>query len=301
MSNQIFIINDFFPRAAELWGAFEENFRHPFLYSSKRFVWDYWHVRSWFTYFRTPAAQYFPPEMYRDFRRHLMVWSEHTLGVKHYRPLWLSYYINGCYQGLHRDTANGPWSFVYCLSPEETRRFVGGETLLAEPALTDYWQSRAFEPAVKIFETIRPTFNQLIVFDSRLLHGVTMVDGTMDPLEGRIVIHGWLVANGLLIKGALAKEIAGQVINQALLGLNVSLKQFQEVNGLITARLCVSENGEVTSVEILSNTLMPTSSSRVAPEEMLQVINQSLEVVRFPSAGGRTWVTIPIQIPIIEE
>ena len=38
---------------------------------------------------------------------------------------------------------------------------------------------------------IEPKFDRLTVFDPRLPHGVRRVSGTTDPLQARLVLHGW--------------------------------------------------------------------------------------------------------------
>ena len=55
-----------------------------------------------------------------------------------------SCYINGCRQGLHADAPHGPFAFVLSLTRWEERRFSGGETLLLQPHVLDYW--RSFDP-----------------------------------------------------------------------------------------------------------------------------------------------------------
>ena len=45
-------------------------------------------------------------------------------------------------------------------------------------------------PAPQV-ELVEPRFNRMTVFDPRLPHGVPVVEGTHDPREGRLVLHGW--------------------------------------------------------------------------------------------------------------
>jgi Rps23 Pro-64 3,4-dihydroxylase Tpa1-like proline 4-hydroxylase len=42
-----------------------------------------------------------------------------------------------------------------------------------------------------LLELVPPLFNRLTVFDPRVPHGVPVVEGTRDPREGRLVLHGW--------------------------------------------------------------------------------------------------------------
>ena len=54
--------------------------------------------------------------------------------------------MNGCRQNLHADAPHGPFAFVLSLTKWEGRRFSGGETLLLQPQVLDYW--RRFDSGV---------------------------------------------------------------------------------------------------------------------------------------------------------
>ena len=61
-------------------------------------------------------------------------------------PCPYSCYVSGCHQGLHADAPHGPFAFVLSLTNWEERRFSGGETLLLQPHVLDYW--RRFDSGV---------------------------------------------------------------------------------------------------------------------------------------------------------
>lgn len=65
-----------------------------------------------------------------------------TLGTL---PCLRSYYVHGSRQGWHTDAPHGPFAFVLSLTRWEERRFSGGETMLLQPWVLDYW--RHFDPA----------------------------------------------------------------------------------------------------------------------------------------------------------
>ena len=46
-----------------------------------------------------------------------------------------------------------------------------------------------------------PRFNQLLVFDPRLPHGVRPVEGTRDPRAARLVLHGWFTQPAPFFQG----------------------------------------------------------------------------------------------------
>lgn len=48
-------------------------------------------------------------------------------------------------QELHADSPHGPWAFVLSLTQWEGRSFSGGETMIFQPHMLDFWSS--FDPA----------------------------------------------------------------------------------------------------------------------------------------------------------
>ena len=48
-------------------------------------------------------------------------------------------------QELHADSPHGPWAFVLSLTDWEHRSFTGGETVIFQPHMLDFWSS--FDPA----------------------------------------------------------------------------------------------------------------------------------------------------------
>ena len=83
---------------------------------------------------------------------------------------------------------------VLSLTPDDVKKFSGGNTILMKENVLDYWKT--FDPTEglqiqNLVEHIEPNFNRLIVFDGRIPHAVEEVRGVHDPREGRLVLHGW--------------------------------------------------------------------------------------------------------------
>jgi hypothetical protein len=126
---------------------------------------------------------------------------------------YLSLYVNGCRQNQHNDSLNGRFGFVFSLTKDE-RKTTGGETLLWREI--DYFGSLFHRPHAgeAFYEAISPNFNRLLVFDDRLPHAVQGVEGVMDPLEGRFVLHGHISEQGPIVDGALEPETVINVMNE---------------------------------------------------------------------------------------
>lgn len=300
MSHFHTVVDDFFQGAGDLRGHFEARFGSPLAEPAprERFVWDFWHVPEIFTYVRTRAESFFPPALYQSLVQRLAGWSTEHLGLTGLTAPWLSYYINGCRQELHRDTGNGVISYVFSLTPWERRTFRGGETFIGTPGLLDYWRGSLFREgtAESAFILVPAHFNRLVAFDARLPHGVRTVEGSLNPLEARLVIHGWFQDAGILVDGALPFEAAGEVLESAMPSLQQSLESQSSVDGLLSCRLEVAASGAVERVHPLLNTLVSTGGRGGAVGELSAELTRQLQALRFPASQGPTRVTLPFTV-----
>lgn len=279
---------------------YDARFAEPLKSASDRFVWDYWHVPGQYTLLRTPADQFFPPDIYDRLEDRLIEFGERVLGCRGISPIWLSYYVDGCRQELHSDAPHGPWAFVLSLTNWEERRFTGGETVLLSDQVLDFW--RNFDPSKgletpQLTKCIEPHFGRLAVFDARKPHGVRPLQGVWDPREGRAVLHGWFTWPSPFFNGSLTEEETTPVLNMVLEECYAALAQMAPVVGVVTLRLVAGPSGRVSIVEILSNTLMPRpqfcENVAEAREEVLRCICKHVTSAVFPDADGPTEITLP--------
>ncbi len=261
-------IDNFYSKAAQLRGVFDRRFANPLNTHKDRFVWDLWNVPGEYTYLRTPAFHYFPKAQYEAFHRYLVKWGRENLGCHDISPPWLSCYIEGCKQEPHRDVPHGPLAFVYSLTKNK-KKFTGGETFITRPKTL-----------------IEPKFNRLTLFNPQLEHGVRKVRGTMDPREGRLVIHGWFVQPRPFWVGPLnvAEIMAG--ITPPL--KNVGLHSHNP--GLVSLRLKISKAGQVNSCRVLVNTLSERDHGQIP--NLLGVFERA----KFPEKKGPSVLTLPLLI-----
>lgn len=275
------VVPDFFDGAAELRAAFEALVDPSRSEDLRRFVWDLWHVPDQYTYVRTIARRALPGQLVHRLASRLRAFGEAELGCARITEPWLSYYVTGCRQALHRDTYQGAWSFVYSLTDPARRRFHGGDTLVFPPD--------DGEPAAPgTCERIAPQFNQLVVFDARLRHAVEPVEGTMDPREARVVVHGWFLPPALLVDGALRIADVEPALADARSVFDAAMHGTPGTTGALTLRLVVDGSGRVTCVRVVVDTLWPRPSSDVAAR-----VADQLATLRFPAAHGATTITAP--------
>ncbi len=295
MKSHIVVEDQFYGGTAQLRHYFESQFSNPRDTHSKRFVWDYWHVPDQYTLMRTPAYHYFPQKMYMAFHKHLLMWGRRQLGCWDISPPWMSYYINGCKQEFHSDVPHGPWAYVFSLTPWKGRKFSGGETLILKPEVLSYWrnfggnQDRELNSFV---DRVPALMNRLVVFDPRYPHGVTEVRGTQDPLEARLVIHGWFMEPKTYIEGPLPAKSTETKLNQAFDELQNLMAQSELVQGTVSLQLQVGSNGKVRQSRFATNTLLTLDGEvpRALNREILKIYS-SLD---FKTARSNTLMTIPL-------
>lgn len=283
---------------------FESTMSTPLKPRSARFVWDPWHVPGQYDLLRTPADHFFGHELHDRLVEALLTYGESHLGCRGISPLWLSCYTDGHRQELHTDSPHGPWAFVYSLTRYNEQNFTGGETQILQPQMLNYWptfdSSRGLEMP-NIVKLVEPNYNRLTVFDPRLPHGVRPIEGTRDPLKGRLVVHGWFTSPSPFYSGGgLTEDEATPALNDALDRIYSQLESLPPVIGIVTVQLSIEGmGGSVTGLKWLSNTLVARSAGRceerAVVEETLLCIADGLLDARFPKSGNEdeTIVTLP--------
>jgi Rps23 Pro-64 3,4-dihydroxylase Tpa1-like proline 4-hydroxylase len=289
--------SSFFSRAADLRRHFEERVGPDRVANENRFVWDYWHIPGQYTYFRTLALNVIPPSLLAEFTEALRAWGRTNLGADRVTMPWLSFYVEGCRQELHSDVIQGMWSYVYSLTPWEERRFTGGETLLAGERLLDYWKS--FDPehsseSRHLIERIPAHFDQLCVFDSRLPHGVAVVEGTREPLQARVALHGWFHDPEPSSDGPLTIEDATPVLEVIRSRWREEGARLGPFSGAAVWRLTVDEAGAVPTVELVVDNLVGVDPQAGEPMALLSVGEAMLHDARFPARSGPSSVLVPL-------
>jgi hypothetical protein len=296
MNSSYVTVADFFDGAEEMRRAFDEHFLEPHTHGDRHQVWNYWHVPGIYTYLRTSPERILPQGLVDRFRDALNGWAMHTLGLASQQIPWFSLYVNGCGQGIHNDSRNGQMGFVYSLTDWERRKFIGGETLLFRTE--NYWETdrvRQEGAGESFYESIPARFNQLLVFDDRVIHGVQPLSGTMEPLEGRVVMHGHLSPQADYVTGGLTDEQVETPLSRARDEVSaVSKKNARRMHGFLTLRLEVKADGKVSAVKTLVDRILSTTPDKSRVEPFKEKVKQLLKTARFPKAARRSEITTAV-------
>lgn len=301
-SNQPFVdrylvVDDFMPDAdaAAMRAAIEAHFANPARHlPATHMVWNYWYVPGLYTYLRAEPDKVLGAKLARAFHDRLASWSRQTLGLSEVTWSCLSLYIPGCRQGQHNNSANGRFGFVYSLTRND-RKTGGGETLIWREE--DYFTTRLQQPHAGpgFYEAIVPQFNRLLVFDDRVPHAVQLVEGGMNPIEGRIVLHGHLREAGPIVEGELPAEDVGEIVGDMAADFAAQLGAACELfHGLVVLRFVVTRDGTVTGLRVVLNRLKRLAGNGPDLDAVVRGLLERVSELAFPPAGGTTQVALPV-------
>jgi hypothetical protein len=293
-----FLIEECFLPAGEasaLRAGFEAHFADPHRHRpDSHQIWNYWFVPDLYTYLRTAPEKVLPPELVQRFHARLSRWALERLGLNCVTWPNLSLYVDGCVQHLHNDSTNGRFGFVYSLTLDN-RRSIGGETIvLREGDLFRAHLTRA-GAGTAMQELIEPRFNRLVLFDDRMPHGVRRIEGAMDPLDGRIVLHGHISEGEPVLRGPHDRgEIVESVSEEVALALKGNRAAAVDSHGPLTLRMRIAASGAVESVEPLVDRV--ARGSGADPGRLVGDIIDRLSRLRFSARNGPSEAFLPVML-----
>ncbi len=290
------IVEDFFPEAEAMRTAYDEKVKNAY---QQTVHWQYFCQPQMYTYLRTVPQQIVPEALWGRFSAHLKRWCIQNVGLIPTGAPNLHLMVDGCTLGLHSDFHNGTWGFVYSLTRWQGRRFSGGETLLMRDGIPSYKKHHV--QGETLYELVPAQFNQLLLFDDRIVHGTQTIEGSMDPLEGRIALVGHLRATSPVIEGALEPAAARRIIAEFHRALAEPMAAYKDVQGVMTFRLSVDAEGRVGATQVLTDNFVTAHSGYEANDEVAAARAQVLEAagaLRFAAAAGPSQVTAAVLLPL---
>ncbi len=292
------VIDDFLPMevALSMRADIEKHFGTPDKHRAETHqVWNYWYVLDTYTYLRTVPENIIEKDKVATFIAKLRDWTVDRLGLGMVTWPILSLYIDGCNQQLHNDSMNGRFAFVYSLTKPE-RRTIGGGTIVMHAG--DPFRRNLYNPtAMGAFcEVIEPRFNRLVIFDDRMIHGVERVEGSMNPVEGRFVLHGHIEEDGPLIAGPLSREVLQAGLQETLRPfVSECSEQAYKFHGPISVRFNVGPDGAVNGLGVVLDRVTHISERDAdgwpaLRDKFLEAIGRA----RFAPTGEPSTVVLPM-------
>jgi hypothetical protein len=148
-----------------------------------------------------------------------------------------------------------------------------------------------------LYDLIPARFNQLLLFDDRLIHAVPHLAGTLAPCEGRVVLHGHVREGGLEVRGALSRADVERALEEPIRRVRSWLQTVgSSYHGCVSFRLAVEAEGRVGRLERLADRVARLAPDAADPERVLADLAGLLGAVRFPPAAGPSVVTVPIAL-----
>jgi prolyl 4-hydroxylase len=295
ISARFTIADDFLARevAQGMRGDIDAHFADPDAHRPESHqVWNYWYVPGAYTYLRTQPEKVISANNIAAFVDALQRWSAAQLGLTGVSWPYLSLYVDGCSQVLHNDSMNGRFGYVYSLTLAD-RKTIGGETIVLHEG--DLFRNSLSDAAagLDLFDLVEPVFNRLVVFDDRVPHGVQRVEGSMDPREGRLVLHGHISDAGPTVIGALPAETVNDVVQAtALKTVAADSSIDSQLHGLIVPRIQIGASGAVEGVTVLVDRLARRDGASC--EALVEALVKRIAGLRFSAASATTDATIPI-------
>lgn len=256
------------------------------------YVWNYWYVPGIYTYLRALPEQVIPYERVAAFHAALTRWAGETLGLAKVTWPTLSLYVDGCGQGIHNDSTNGRFGYVYSLTRND-RQSRGGETIVFKEG--DPFRSRMSraDAGIGLYDLVPPLFNRLVLFDDRMPHGVQRIEGSMDPTDARIVLHGHISEAGPIMTGPLPARIVEAARDSALKSALAALPETGDLHhGPLTVRLEIAPHGRVSECRIILHRVARSDGG--SADALVDAIVDRLAIARFPPAAGPTVAILPI-------
>ena len=257
-------------------------------------VWNYLFAPQLYTYLQTSPEKIIGGDRVADFCDALKSWSIGTLGMGRMSRPDLDFYAAGCSQGFYNEPQGGRFGFVYSLT-RDARRTVGGDTLVMREG--DPFRAHLTSPAAQhgFCDIVEPCFNRLLVFDDRLMRAVSRLEGSMDPVEGRFVLHGHLTEAGTMIGGALPREAVARPIDFLLKTFAIdAAARIALHRGVLSIRLLVEPSGSVAACDVLIDRVIHPDPDDVEWEHLRDDLVGRFRMLNFAPAPGETVVIQPI-------
>ena len=291
------VVDSFLPEAdAEaMRAAFDAHFGNPARHRPETHqVWNYWYVPGLYTYLRTSPEKIMPRPLIASFQERLTRWAKERLGLGHVTWSYLSLYVDGCQQGIHNDATNGRFGFVYSLTRND-RHSRGGETMVFKEGDQFRAGMTKAEAGQGLYDLIAPDFNRLVIFDDRMPHGVQRIEGAMDPLDGRVVLHGHISESDAIIEGPVSRDALGAALGPAIEGaIDAHAAEEDSHHGPLVVRIEIGADGGIAALHVLVDRVARRDGGDARP--LVDALLANIAALRLPPAPGDSLVTLPILV-----
>jgi hypothetical protein len=126
-------------------------------------------------------------------------------------------------------------------------------------------------------------------------HGVQRIEGSMDPLDGRIVLHGHISEGEAVFAGPVSPEAVGATLGPALeAAIDAHAAEEDSHHGPLVVRIEIAADGRVVAVQVLVDRVVRTDGGEARP--LVDTLLANLAALRLPPAESASLVTLPILV-----
>jgi len=292
LTDRLYVFDDFLAaeKSAGMRADIDAHFANPYSHKHDTHdVWNYWHVPGQYNYLRTTPEKVISRDKVAEFVEALRSLAAVQFGFAEVTWPFFGLYVPGCSQNLHNDATNGQLGYVYSLTRNE-RQTIGGETMVMHDR--DLFRSslRTAQAGRAMFDLVEPRFNRLTLFDDRIPHAVQRVDGSMDPLEGRFVLHGHIREGGVVAQGPLPPNAIQEPVVELLKGLRE--RAGGSVNGPLVLTVEIGSSGDVQAARPIFDRL--ASAVNADLDQIRADAVAQIKTLKFPAAASSTKANIPL-------
>jgi hypothetical protein len=297
LSAAVVVVDGFLPEelAVAMRGDIETHFAdHDADQVATRQLWDYRFAPGLHAYLQTSPETIIREDHLDAFMRAIQTWSIATLGMGNLAWPSLCLYVGGCRQAMRNDAAAGRFGFVYSLTRDQCRTAGGRMLALREADVRDRMLGAASAEG-GFYDVIEPKFNRLVLLDDRLPYAIEPIEGSMDPLEGRLVLHGHLSETGTISTGNLPNE----VVEETLVELYCDFAERNSARialyqGPLVLRFVVDASGSVATCDVLVDRVLHGDPRHAEWEPLRADLVNRIKRLKFPPARDQTAVTKPL-------
>lgn len=291
------VFDSFLPDAdaVAMRGAFDAHFANPHTHRPEiHQIWNYWYVPGLYTYLRTSPQKLMPRALIESFHARLTAWANHRLGLGHVTWPYLSLYVDGCSQGIHNDSTNGRFGYVYSLTRND-RHSRGGQTIVFKEGDPFRGRLTRADAGTGLYDLVEPDFNRLVLFDDRMPHGVQRIEGGMDPRDGRVVLHGHISEGDAVFVGPVPPDAVRAALAPGIeAAIDAHAAAEGSHHGPLVVRLEIAPDGRVNAVHVLVDRVARSDGGD--PRPLVDALIANIAAIRLPPASERSLVTLPILV-----
>jgi hypothetical protein len=133
------------------------------------------------------AERVFSADLLFTLLERLRAWARQRLGTSYASTPRVQVYIKGSQRHFAKDNVQAGWHYLLCLTQTEKRTRPVGVLLESASQLLD-----GVGFFVSSVNRVKLNSNELLVHDARRAYRIDRVKGSTDPLEGKVLLDGYL-------------------------------------------------------------------------------------------------------------